>query len=147
VAHQTIAIAGETHQRECIRDALLPLGSRNEVETCGEKQVLIARELAVGRKKLWHVADAAADPCGLCCKIEAGDGRAAGGRRQHRGEHLDEGALAGAIGSNQAEDLRSLHSKRHRIHGGEISEPSCQLECLDDRLAIHDVRTSTSLGA
>ena len=62
----------------------------------------------VGREAvvLGHVADELADRRALAAHVEVHHGRLAGGRRQQPEEDLDERALAGAVGSDQADDPR-----------------------------------------
>ena len=54
--------------------------------------------------------------------VEAVDEGGARGRGQEGGEHADQGRLAGAVRSQEAEDLALLHGEAHAVHGGEVAE-------------------------
>ncbi len=74
-------------------------GAREEVQIFPDAQVV------VGAQNVGHVADAGADRVGLAEQVLAGDGAAAaGGTRQGR-QRLEQGGLARADGSDQADAL------------------------------------------
>ena len=56
--------------------------------------------------------------------IEARDRGRTRARRQKRGQHLDQRALAGAIGADQAENCAALDRQGHIIDGRKITELS-----------------------
>ena len=59
-------------------------------------------------------------------------GRAAG-RLQQRGQHVDGGRLAGAVGPQEAEDLARRHLERHAGDGGKRAKFLDQVMDLDNR--------------
>ena len=65
--------------------------------------------------------------------VEAADERGAGGRRQQRHQHPDQRGFAGAVGSEQAEDLAFLDGEADAVDGGEVAE------------LLDDARTSMAL--
>ncbi len=58
--------------------------------------------------------------------VEAGDARAARGRRQHRRQHFDQRALAGAVGADQAEDFPRANRETHVADDDAIAEGARQ---------------------
>ena len=54
--------------------------------------------------------------------IEAVELHAAAGRRQQRGEHLDGGGFAGAVGAEKREDLALGDIEGDVVDGGEVAE-------------------------
>ncbi len=54
--------------------------------------------------------------------VEAGDGGAPGARPEEGREHVDRRRLAGAVGTEQAEELPLFDGERDAVHGGESVE-------------------------
>ena len=107
-------------------NACLTLAAWQVVELGKNEQIFVAGERSVHRDALRHIADGAAYLVGL-----RGDGKArypgrARRRWQQRGEHLDRGGLARAIGAEKAEDLPGLDGQRQPVHGGEVTEAAGQ---------------------
>jgi hypothetical protein len=50
---------------------------------------------------------------------------------QHRRQHPDGGRLAGAVGSEEGEDLALRHIKTDIVHGGEVAKRLGQCLCAD----------------
>src|SRR5438128_7637390 len=70
-----------------------------------EVYVLLHRQVWIEAELLGHVADRALDLFGLLRDVMAAHHPAPGRRPEHAAEHADDGRLAGAVGSEQAEDL------------------------------------------
>ena len=96
---QTVANLGKAHQLERVTDAALAFSARHQIEARAEQHVFIACELAGDREQVRDMPDVPAHLLGLRAQIEAGDRCAAIRRRQHRRQHLVQGALARAIGA------------------------------------------------
>ena len=78
-----------------------------------------------------NVADASPHLRGRCNDVEAGDVRGARGGIEQRGEHLDRGAFAGAVRSEQAEDLAVGDTAIEMIDSHEVAEDSRERFGLD----------------
>src|SRR5205807_4280646 len=90
----------------------------------GEDDVLDQREPVERPRDLerapnTEVDDAVGRQPGDLAPLEA-DG--AGVRRQGPGQHVEDRALAGAVGADQAEDLSRLDTERHVADGDEAAE-------------------------
>jgi hypothetical protein len=59
--------------------------------------------------------------------VESGDEACPPGGRQQGREHLDERALAGAVGTDEAENLARLDAQAGPIDGNKLAEPARQL--------------------
>ena len=96
----------------------------NAVNAAEKIDVLFHRQVVVERKLLRHVADVPADVFRMRGDVEAADHGAAGCRAQQAAQDADHGRLAGAIGSQETENLARLHADGHVVHGDEIAEAS-----------------------
>src|SRR5690606_37397965 len=76
----------------------------------------------VHAEEVGHVADDAADLAAMLETIKAADRRTALIGPHQAGEDLHGGALAGAVGADEAEDLASADLEGEVIDGGEGSE-------------------------
>ena len=92
------------------------------VNPAEEVDVLFHGEIVVERELLRHVADVLADLFGILGDVEAGHGAPAGGGRQQPAEHADDGGFAGAVGTQETEDLALVHLEGDVIDGHEIAE-------------------------
>ena len=77
-----------------------------------------------------HDADRLTDSGRFALDVVACDPRAAIGGSQQGRQHGDRGGLAGAVWSEEAEDLAPPDREVHVIHGDEVAEPSSKV--LDD---------------
>ena len=122
---------GEAHEVQGVFDAALALGAGDAVELGGKVEIFPAGEAAIGGKHLRHVADSAADLRGSFDDVEAGDRGGALGRLEQGGEHLDGGALAGAVGSQEAEDGAVGDVQGDVIGGDQVAEAAREAKRLD----------------
>src|SRR2546428_360123 len=74
-----------------------------------EAQVLLHREIAVQRRLLEDEADAATGLEVIAYDVVSGDTRRAPSGTQQRGEQMDGGRLAGAVGPEEPEELALPH--------------------------------------
>jgi hypothetical protein len=100
-----------------------------------QHQVLPYRQLAIQGKGLGHVANPLAR--GHVARVDrlAEQQGLAGAGRQQAGEHLHGGALAAAVGAEEAEDLAAADAERHRVDRDEVAEAHGQALGLDGDLA------------
>ena len=56
--------------------------------------------------------------------------------REHGGKHLDDGALASSIGTQETEELAPIYFQVYVIHGGHFAEPFSQTQHVDGCLAL-----------
>jgi hypothetical protein len=75
---------------------------------------------AIGRRALGQVADAALGLQRLCFDVEAADADAALGGGQEAGDHLHRRRLAGAVGTQEAEDFAGADGETHLVDGQQI---------------------------
>ena len=69
--------------------------------------------------------------CGLPAYVGAEDLRVAGVDREQGGQHLEHGGLAGAVGSEDAEDLAAVDGQVDAVDGALVAEPLDQAVGLD----------------
>ena len=113
---------GEADGFQQLRGALAAPRSGDAVEPGVNANILGAGELGVAGHVLRNHSNRGAHRVGVANDIVPGhDRRAAGGRHQ-RGQHADERALAGAVGSEQAEDLAALDLEADVIHRQQRAE-------------------------
>ncbi len=88
------------------RDHRLGRGGRprDAIDAGDEFEILAHREIVVEAEALRHVADAGLDLGGIGADVVTETGAAAFVRREQPAQHADGGGLAGAIGSEEAED-------------------------------------------
>ena len=137
VLQENVGLLSQVYQVQNILDPLLPQAGVHAVHPAVEVQVLPARELAVHAGILEDHPDGAAHGVPLSADIMTPDQGAAIGGPDHCGEHLDYGALARAVGSQEAKEFALLDMEIHLVHGGEPVEPHGQTARGDRRL-IHD---------
>ena len=80
-----------------------------------------------------------ADVVALADDVEPGHAGGAGGGPGERAEHVDRGALAGAVGSQEAEDLAASDGERHVADGLDRAVGLDEVLDLDGRCRIHAV--------
>ena len=96
-------------------------GTSNRVGV--ETDVLVDREVLVETEPLRHVADMLLALLGVRHDVDAVDDDVAAVRLHHAGQHPHGRGLAGAVGTDQAENLAAIHRETETIHGGNGSEP------------------------
>ena len=109
---------GEVEARRQFGDAGVGGGLAHALEA-GLDDELLADAGAGGRDPadLGDVADAAADLTRLAQEVGAGHGGRAGRRGEQRRQHPQRGRLAGAVGSEQADDLAGGDVEVDALHG------------------------------
>jgi hypothetical protein len=70
-------------------------------------------------------------------RIEAAKAYGARRRRAESEQCLDDGRLAGPVGSEHGHDLAVVHVQRHVVNGGEVAEGDHQVTDLDS--VAHDL--------
>ena len=95
-------------------------GAAESVQVPLRAQILFHGERLVQALRLEHHADRAADRGGVSCHVVPGDFGAALGGHHHGGENAEQGRLAAAIGSQQAEDLSLLHFEADTREGDAV---------------------------
>src|SRR5439155_5785577 len=90
-----------------------------------QHHVLDQREAAERAWDLEGAADAEVDDPmrRLAGDLASGEPDRAAGGRQRPGDYVEDGALAGAVGADQAQDLALVDLERHGVDGGEATEP------------------------
>jgi hypothetical protein len=92
------------------------------VDAREEAEVLQHGEFRVQRKTLCHVADASARFRRCSQKVRACDLRLARGGTKQAAQHAEDSGLAGAVRTQQAEDLAASDGETDVIHCGEGAE-------------------------
>ena len=85
-----------------------------------EHEVLAGGEDVVDRGELSGHADVLADLGGLGRHVEPGNGRRAAVGLDQRGEDVDDGGLARAVGAEQGEHRASLDGERHVVEDRDV---------------------------
>src|SRR6266566_6245717 len=98
--------------------------------------VLPRRQLGVETRVLEHDAELPADFGLVRGGIQAIELEGAARRVQERGEHLDSGGLAGAVGPEEREDFTRAHVKGDVVDGDDVSKRLDHVLYADDRLAV-----------
>ena len=123
VLHQYIRFLGQVHQLQDLGDPRLAGLSVHPVHPAVKVQVLPARELAIDGGVLEDDPDGVSDRIPLPADVEAPDGGPSGGGPEHRGQHLDDGALSRAVGAEEAEELPLLDVEVDPVDGCKAVEP------------------------
>ena len=108
---------------------------RDFVEVRVEVEVLGDSEIGVETEALRHVRDVGLDPLGILHHRVAEHDGVAAARTQDRGQHPQRGGLAGAVGTDQAEQFARTHGEREIAHRGHRAEAAGQAVRLDRRVA------------
>ncbi len=103
-----------------------------------EGQVVAHRHLRIERRVLRQVADALLHLERLLEDVEAAHFHAAARRRDHAGEDAHGGGLAGAVGSEEAQDLARLHLEGDVLYGLQVAVVLHQMRDFDH--GIHTLR-------
>ena len=102
-----------------------------------QPQVLAGREVLVDRRVLAGDADQLADTMRLAGDVDAEDPRLARVDRQQRREHPQHRGLAGAVRSEDAEDLALAHLEVDAVDGAQVAELLHQSARVDGRCLCH----------
>ena len=114
-----------------------PLHGRQEFEVLAHAQVLEQRE------PLGHVADPPAQRLGLLRDAQAQHLDLALARRQQAAQHADGGGLAGAVGAEEAVDLRARHVEVDVVDRDQRAEAAGQPARADRRrVAVHGPKST-----
>jgi hypothetical protein len=82
-----------------------------------EMEEFLAGQDLVEVRPFGHIADDPPDGVRLSHDVKPGDPRPARGRLQERGQHLQRGGLAGAVGAEQAQNLSGRDRQRQIVYG------------------------------
>ena len=96
--------------------------ARHAVEDAVEIHVLVGGEFVVDAGVLKHDAELLARGGLMGGGVETVELHVAAGGRQQRGEHLDGGGFAGAVGAQEGEDLALGDIESDIVDGGEVAE-------------------------
>src|SRR5215216_1736467 len=122
---------GEPDHLEQRVHAPLDLRTVQPVQDGVEAQVLLTCEVVVQGHFLKDEPDVRTDLVTGAQDVVTGDpGEPVGGVEQ-RAQHRDRGGLAGAVGSEEAEQLTRFDRERDAIDGGEVTEPLDEAVDLD----------------
>ena len=110
-AHLAVGGLAQADAAEQLVGALRPLGARDPLQRGLQAQVLAAGQERVERGLLQRRADVHPHLRALLDDVEAGDARAARGRRQQRRQHVHGRRLAGAVRAEEAVDLAGLRRR------------------------------------
>ena len=112
--------------------ALLAGGARQPLQGRLQPNQLAPGHQRVQRRLLQGDPDRGSHGAGLADHVVPGDGGPTGGRQQQRGQHADGGRLAGAVGTEEAEDLALGDLEVDALHGVHLVETALQT-LNDDR--------------
>jgi hypothetical protein len=126
------AVAGEAEGFQDVADAGLQGIFGDVVEAAAEFEEFLPGEAIEKHRGFRHVADDLFDVDGLFRERQTGYGDGSGGGDEDAGDELDGGALAGAVGSEEADDLAFVQGERDLVqHLGAVVAENDLLE-LDD---------------
>ena len=91
---------------------------------------------AVDSVRLGDVADAPFDFYRIELDVDAQDAGCSRGGREHSHQHFDGGALAGAVGAEQAEGAAAGDREREVVDGQRAAEALGEIEKLDGRAVL-----------
>jgi len=94
-------------------------------------QVFEGRKVFVERDLLGHDAQQAARGGAFPHHVVAHDADMAGGGREETGDAADSGGFAGAVGSQETEDLAGLRGERDVVDGGDLAVSFAELVDCD----------------
>ena len=83
-------------------------------------------DVAVGGRSFRQVAEAALRGDRIDGHVDSADLDASGARGEEPRDHLHRGRLAGAVRSENAEHLATVHGERDAVHGEKVAEPPAQ---------------------
>ena len=134
---------GDAERVEQLVGAVLRRPARVAEQPRHQDQVLAAGEVLVDGGELPGEADEAAHRVGLGDDVVPEHARAAAVGDQQRGEHLDRGGLAGAVGAEHAVDGAAGHGEVDAVDGAGRSEGLDEAGGLDGEgsACVHVSRT------
>ncbi len=86
-----------------------------------KRQVPPDRHLVVERRRVGQEADPPANLVGIAGDVDAIDRHLAGGRQEHAPQHLQRGALPGAVEAQEADHLAALDGEAEIVDGGVLA--------------------------
>ena len=116
-----VAPFDEINSFENIRDIFLSFLMGNAIKLGIDAEIFLDCEVLVAGQGLGNDADHAADRVRLLGHIVAGDEGAAGGERNQRGHHADEGAFTRAVGAEKTEYFTLSYREADILDGLEVA--------------------------
>ena len=107
--------------------------ARHAAQAGAEVEVFVDRELGIDRRLLGQVADHRLRRFGHVEQVVVADRDAPRRGREHAGEHLHGGRLAGAVGAEEAEHLALAQRERDLAHRAVLVVPARQAFGLEER--------------
>ncbi|CAM2150331.1 hypothetical protein PT2222_230055 [Paraburkholderia tropica] len=133
---QRVERVGEVEALDHFVDARRNVGFGHMKQTRVQHQILAHREFAIERKRLRHVAHAAARVEVARIDFVPEQPGFAFGRGQQAREHFHRRRLAAAVRAEKAENLAALNAKAHVIDGHEVAETHRQVFGLDGDFGV-----------
>ena len=151
--HEIVPAVPEFHQLQKLLDARLSFAANRRRRDAVQVHIFESGQLVVEAGILKNDSESAAHlallPHGV---VPIDENRAAGGMK-NGGEHLDRRRLAGAIGTEKAENLSPRHGKRNVIHGAKFAKTFHEIPHVDhlvhfvhERLSASSPRVPTGIG-
>ena len=137
----TLGRVGELEALEQLVRALARLGALEVVELPDHLEVLEAGQVVVDRGVLSGEPDLGPQDIGVAHDVEARDPGAAAVGLEQRGQDPYRGGLAGAVGTEEAED-RSRSRRRSPRHTARASSVGLLQPLDDDRMIVHESEAS-----
>ena len=129
--HELVRPLLEVEQREQLSRSVLDLRSVLVVESRDELEELRARQLFVDERAVGNEPELALRGDRIVDDIDAADVDGAARRPSNSGDHPQRRRLAGAIGTEEAEQLALRHFQVDAVDGGEFPVPFRQVRELD----------------
>jgi glyoxalase family protein len=131
VGDELFGLVGEAHELEEFGGALGGGGFVEAVHAADEVEVFAGGEFAEESHAFGDDADMAFDVDGIVEEVFAEDLDGAGGGSEEAGEHFDSGGFAGAVGTEEAEELAGFDDEIDVVDGGEAVEGAGERVCSD----------------
>ena len=116
---------------EDLPDRLLGFGAAQAFEPRSVSEILGDPHLGIERDVLRQVPDVAADVHRIFEEVVPGNPHPPGRRRQKAGDHPDRRGLAGAVGTQHADDLTVIDGEGDRVDRREVAVGARQILYLD----------------
>ena len=117
-------------------DALVFARAAQTIDAREEFEILRDVEIAVERECLRHVTEAIASLRAIAAKIETRDPSFPAGGLEEPAQHLESCGLAGAVRSEQPENLPARNLEADVFGGGEVAKALSEAARLDDWLRL-----------
>ena len=127
---------GQFHQLQQRLDPLPPQLTGNSVDQTMKVQVLVHGQTVVEARILKDHTDVPAGPCGLRDHVEIADAHGTAVRLQDGGQDVQQGGLAGSVGTQQREQLLALDIE------GDVRQCDCAAVTLADMIDVGLRRSS-----